>query len=166
MRWAGGGLTAVGIGFSGYGLYRDIQEGDVPMGVGDALGVGGGGFELYAFGVATFGSGGTAIGGVTVGGLAALPLGIALSGVAVGITSGVSGYRAYQRGDTAGVVAGGVGVAAGTALAVGGGIALASAAGIAMAPALIAAAPVLIAVGAVAAIGVGIFHAGRYFKWW
>ncbi|TIN77493.1 SpvB/TcaC N-terminal domain-containing protein [Mesorhizobium sp.] len=161
MRAAGGALTGAGVGLSGYGLYNDIKEGDVPMGIGDALGVAGGGLELYALAHS-----GTLVGGATVGGVAALPLGIALSGAALAITSGVGGYRAYQRGDTAGAIAGGVGVVAGTALAAGGGIALASAAGIAMAPALVAAAPVLIAVGAVLAIGVGIFHVGRYFDWW
>ena len=166
MRFGGGALTAVGVGFSAYGLYQDIAAGDVSMGVGDSLGVVGGGLELYAFGASTFGSAGTAVGGVTIGGVAALPLGIALSGLAIGVTSGVSGYRAAQRGDTAGAVAGGVGVAAGTALAVGGGIALASAAGVAMGAGLVAAAPVLIAVGAVLALGVGVFHAGRFFNWW
>jgi hypothetical protein len=170
MRGLGGGLTAIGTGLSAYGLYTDIREGDVPMGIGDGIGVVGGGLELYAFGAATFGTAGTTVGGATIGiggvSVAALPLGIALSGVAVAVTSGVSGYRAYQRGDTAGAVAGGIGVAAGTSLAVGGGIALASAAGVAMAPALIAAAPILIAVGAVAALGVGIFHVGRHFDWW
>lgn len=161
LRAAGGALTVAGTGLSAYGLYNDIREGDVPMGVGDALGVAGGGLELYALA-----NSGTLAGGATVGGLAALPLGIALGGAALAITSGVGGYRAYQRGDTAGAVAGGVGVVAGTALAAGGGIAVASAAGVAMAPAVIAAAPVLIAAGAVLAIGVGIFHAGRYFDWW
>jgi RHS repeat-associated protein len=164
MRGAGTGLAAVGIGLSGYGLYRDIEEGDVPMGVGDSFGLVGGGLELYAAGHAF--TSGTTVGGATVGGVAALPLGIALSGVAVAVTSGVSGVRAYRRGDTAGAIAGGVGVVAGTSLAVGGGIALAGAAGVAMAPALIAAAPVLIAVGAVLALGVGAFHLGRYFKVW
>jgi RHS repeat-associated protein len=164
MRGAGAGLAALGVGLSGYGLYRDIQEGDVPMGVGDTLGIVGGGLELYAAGHA-FASGAT-VGGATVGGVAALPLGIALSGVALGITSGVSGVRAYQRGDTAGAVAGGVGVVAGGLLTAGGGIALASAAGLAMAPAVIAAAPVLIAAGAVLALGVGAFHLGRHFHWW
>ncbi|MBD2746700.1 VCBS repeat-containing protein [Microvirga sp. BT688] len=161
MRAAGGALAAAGVGLSGYGLYNDIKEGDVPMGIGDALGVAGGGLELYALA-----NSGTLVGGATVGGVAALPLGIALSGAALAITSGVSGYRAYERGDTAGAVAGAVGVVAGTALAAGGGIAMASAAGVAMAPALVAAAPVLIAAGAILAIGVGIFHVGRYFDWW
>jgi RHS repeat-associated protein len=164
MRAAGTGLTLLGTGLSAYSLYRDIREGDVPMGIGDGLGVIGGGVELYAVGAAA--RSGTLIGGVMIGRVAAMPLGIAISGAAIAITSGVSGYRAYQRGDTAGVVAGAVGVAAGTSLAVGGTIALVSAAGIAMAPALIAAAPVLIAAGAIAAIGVGIFHIGRYFDWW
>ena len=166
MRVGGAGLAVLGVGLSGYGLYRDIVEGDLAMGLGDSLGVIGGGLELYAVGASTFGTAGTTVGGATVAGVAALPLGIALSGLAIGITSGVSGYRAYQRGDMAGAAVGAVGVAAGTALAVGGGIALAGAAGVAMAPALIAAAPVLIAVGAVLAIGVGAFHLGRYFKLW
>lgn len=165
-RALGGALAALGLALSGYGLSRDISEGDVPMGAGDAIGVVGGGLELYAFGAAAFGSGGTAIGGVTVAGIAALPLGIALSGLALGITSAIGMSRAAERGDTLGVAAGAVGVAAGTALAVGGAIALASAAGLAMAPAIIAAAPVLIAVGAVLALGVGAFHLGRYFNLW
>ncbi len=164
MRGVGTGLTAAGFGLSGYGLYRDIEEGDVSMGIGDAMGVAGGGLELYAAGHA-FASG-TTVGGATVAGVAALPLGIALSGVALGVTSGVSGYRSYQRGDAAGAVAGGAGVLGGGLLAAGGGIALASAAGVAMAPALIAAAPVLIAAGAIIGLGVGAFHLGRYLSWW
>ncbi|GLY94445.1 SpvB/TcaC N-terminal domain-containing protein [Actinoplanes sp. NBRC 103695] len=166
MRWGGGGLAGLGLGLSAYGLYRDVVEGDAAMGVGDAFGVISGGVEVYAFGATAFGGGATAVGGVTVGGLAAVPLGIALGGVALGVSSAVSGYRAHQRGDTAGAVAGAVGTVAGAALAAGGGIAVASALGVAMAPALVAAAPVLIAVGAVLAIGVGVFHAGRYFGWW
>ncbi|MEO7975516.1 SpvB/TcaC N-terminal domain-containing protein [Flavobacterium sp.] len=174
MRGAGAGFAALGTGLSVYGLYNDIQEGDVPMGIGDTFGIAGGGLELYAFGASStlFGAAPTAtVGSVTVGSVggmsvAALPLGIALSGVAVGVTSGVSGYRAYQRHDTPGTVAGAVGVVAGTSLAAGGTIALLSAGGVAMAPALVAAAPVLIAVGAVLAIGVGVFHAGRYFNCW
>src|SRR5690606_12646205 len=43
MRFAGGALTAVGGGLSVYGLYQDVVEGDLPMGVGDSLGVIGGG---------------------------------------------------------------------------------------------------------------------------
>jgi hypothetical protein len=164
MRGVGTGLAALGVGLSGYGLYQDVSHGDVPMGIGDTLGVAGGGLELYAAGHAFLAP--TAVGGATIGGVAALPLGIALSGVALGVTSGVGGYRAYQRGDTAGAVAGGAGVIGGGLLAAGGGIALASAAGVAMAPALIAAAPVLIAAGAVVALGVGIFHLGRHFDWW
>jgi RHS repeat-associated protein len=163
-RIAGGLLTAAGVGLSGYSLYHDIREHDVPMGIGDSLGVVGGGLELYALGSATYS--GAAVGSVTVGGLAALPLGIAVGGVGLAVVSGVGGYRAYQRGDTGGAIAGGVGVVAGTALAVGGGIAVAAAAGVAMAPVLIAAAPVLIAVGAVLALGVGVYHIGRHFHWW
>lgn len=170
MRWGGGAFTGVGFGLSGFSLYHSVSEGDVPMAFGDALGTAGGALELYAFGAATFGGAGTTVGGatVTIGGasLAALPLGIAVGGVGLAVTSGVSMSRAIERGDTAGAVAGGVGVVAGGALAVGGGIAVASAAGVAMAPALVAAAPVLIVAGAVAAVGVGIFHAGRYFDWW
>lgn len=169
-RIAGGVLTAAGVGLSGYSLYHDIKEGDVPMGIGDSLGVVGGSLELYALGTAAYT--GATVGEITVGGaalgggLAALPLGIAVGGVGLVVVSAVSISRAREIGDTRGEVAGWVGVGAGTALAVGGGIAVASAAGIAMAPALIAAAPVLIAVGAVAALGVGVFHLGRHFHWW
>ncbi|MEL7159256.1 MAG: RHS repeat-associated core domain-containing protein, partial [Bacteroidota bacterium] len=140
----GRGLSVAGFGLSAYSLYNDIQTGDWAMGIADTLGTVGGGIELYAI------AGGT---GTTIAGASAMTVGVATAGVGLAIGSGISGYRAYQRGDTAGVAAGAVGVASGIAITAGiiGGF---------------AAAPVVLAAGIVGAIGVGIFHAGRYFDWW
>jgi RHS repeat-associated protein len=139
-------LTGVGAGLSAYALYGDIEQGDVPMGIGDSLGVIGGGLEIYAI----------AVPGAAIAGVSAMSLGLIVGGLGIAITSGVSGYRAYQAGDTSGAIAGGVGVAAGLAITAG---AIGLIAGV-------AAAPVVLAVGIAVAIGVGIFHAGRYFDWW
>ena len=142
----GRALTGVGLGLSIWALGTDIANGDVPMGIGDALGVIGGGLEVAAI----------AVPGLAIAGVSAMTIGLAVGGLGIAITSGVSGYRALEAGDTAGAVAGGVGVAAGLAITAG---AIGIVAGV-------AAAPVLLVGGIVAAIGVGIFHAGRYFDWW
>ncbi|MEU6250686.1 SpvB/TcaC N-terminal domain-containing protein [Glycomyces sp. NPDC047010] len=139
-------LTGVGTALSAAALAYDIYQGDYAMAVGDALGTVGGGLELYAL----------AVPGATVAGVSAMTAGLVIGGLGIAATSAVSGYRAYQRGDVPGVVAGAVGVGAGLAIAAG---AIGIAAGI-------AGAPVLLAVGIVAAIGVGIFHLGRAFDWW
>ncbi|GAA1677251.1 hypothetical protein GCM10009830_25230 [Glycomyces endophyticus] len=139
-------LTGVGTALSAAALAYDIYQGDYAMAVGDALGTVGGGLELYAL----------AAPGATVAGVSAMTAGLVIGGLGIAVTSGISGYRAYQRGDTAGVVAGAVGVGAGLAIAAG---AIGIAAGI-------AGAPVLLAVGVVAAIGVGIYHLGDAFDWW
>ncbi|WP_198667711.1 toxin TcdB middle/N-terminal domain-containing protein, partial [Glycomyces dulcitolivorans] len=139
-------LTGVGTALSAAALAYDIYQGDYAMAVGDALGTVGGGLELYAL----------AAPGATVAGVSAMTAGLVVGGLGIAVTSGISGYRAYQRGDTAGVVAGAVGVGAGLAIAAG---AIGIAAGI-------AGAPVLLAVGIVAAIGVGIYHLGDFFDWW
>ncbi|WP_025698590.1 RHS repeat domain-containing protein, partial [Paenibacillus forsythiae] len=143
---AGKVLTVVGTGLSAFSLGADIARGDAAMGVGDALGTVGGGLEIYAMTTA----------GATVAGFSALTVGVAIGGLGIAVTSGVSGYRAYQAGDTKGAVAGGVGVLAGLAIAAG---AIGILAGI-------AGAPLLLAAGAIAAVGVGIFHAGRFFDLW
>jgi RHS repeat-associated protein len=147
-RWGTGArvLTGVGAGFSAYSLYNDIEQGDVPMAFGDTLGLVGGGLELYAL----------AVPGATVAGFSAMTVGLVIGGLGISVTSGISAYRSFQAGDTAGGVVGLVGVGAGLAIAAG---AIGIAAGI-------AGAPVLLAVGVVAAIGVGVFHLGRYFDWW
>lgn len=132
----GRGLTIGGTAFSAYGLYRDIREGDVPMGVADTLGTVGGGLETYAIYSA----------GATIGGVSAMSAGLVLGGAGIAIGSGISAYRSYQRGDTAGVVAGVVGVLAGIAIVAG----------------VIFSAPVLLVGGLIAAVGVGLFHLGRW----
>ncbi len=136
-RWGtvGGGLTFFGAFFSIWGLYGDIERGDVPMGVADTLGTVGGGLELYAL----------ATGG-TVFGVSAVSAGLVLGGAGIAIGSGIYAYRAWQRGDTAGVVAGIVGVAAGVAIVAG----------------IVFGAPLLLAGGLIAAAAVGIFH---FFRW-
>jgi RHS repeat-associated protein len=136
----------VGFAFSAYGLVGDVGRGDVPMGIGDALGVVGGGLEILAI----------AVPGAAAFGVTAMTAGLVIGGLGLAVVSAVGGYRAYEAGDTAGTIAGGAGVAAGLAIA-GGAI---------MIVAGIAAGPVILAVGIVAAVGVGIFHAGRYFGWW
>ena len=83
--------------------------------------------------------------------------GLVIGGIGLAAVSYVSMNRAAEAGDTPGVVAGGVGIGAGLAIAAG-------AIGIAAGSVVIA--PVVLVVGIVAAIGVGIFHAGRYFDWW
>jgi hypothetical protein len=85
-----------------------------------------------------------------------MTIGLAVGGLGIAVTSGVSGYRAIQAGDTAGAIAGGIGVGAGLAITAG---AIGIAAGV-------AAAPVVLAVGIIAAVGVGIFHLSRHFDWW
>jgi hypothetical protein len=133
----GMGVTAVGTALAAYSLYQDYRHGDWAMGVGDALMTAGGGLELY--GLAT---------GATVAGVSAVSAGVVLGGVGLAAASGVYGYRAYQAGDTAGVVAGVVGVAAGAALVAG----------------VVFGAPLVLAAGAVAAVGVGLFHLYRWLS--
>jgi hypothetical protein len=106
------------------------------MGVGDTLSTAGGGLELYAL----------ATPGATVAGVSALSAGLVLGGAGIAIASGVSAYRAYKAGDTLGVVAGVVGVAAGIAIVAG----------------VIFAAPALLVGGLIAAAAVGLFHLGRW----
>jgi RHS repeat-associated protein len=139
-------LTGAGFALSAYALWGDYERGDVPMGVGDGLGLVGGGLEIYAI----------AAPGATIAGASAMTVGLALGGIGIAVASAVSMKRAIDQGDTAGAIAGGVGVGAGLAIAAG-------AVGIALG---VAAAPVVLAVGVVAAIGVGIFHLGRHFSWW
>jgi hypothetical protein len=92
----------------------------------------------------------------TIAGASVMTIGLAVGGLGIAVTSGVSGYWAIQAGDTAGAIAGGIGVGAGLAITAG---AIGIAAGV-------AAAPVVLAVGIKAAVGVGIFHLGRHFDWW
>lgn len=133
------GLAGVNVGLSGYALYRDVKRNDAPMAAGDTLNLAGGGLELY--GLAT---------GATIAGASAVSVGLVVGGAGIAITSGISGYRAYQAGDTEGAIAGAVGVAAGLAIMAG----------------VIFGAPVLLAAGLIAALGVGIFHLGRKLNWW
>ncbi|RAO61096.1 hypothetical protein LUPAC06_00985 [Micromonospora saelicesensis] len=143
----GKGLGVVGFGLSAFALWGDYQHGDWEMGIGDALGAVGGGLELYAI----------AVPGATVATVSAMTAGLVIGGIGLAAVSYVSMNRAAEAGDTPGVVAGGVGIGAGLAIAAG-------AIGIAAGSVVIA--PVVLVVGIVAAIGVGIFHAGRYFDWW
>jgi RHS repeat-associated protein len=144
----GAGLAVIGTALSAWALVNDYQAGDVPMGVGDALGTVGGGLEVYALGSAALG------GSATVLGVSAMSAGLVLGGAGIAVASGVSAYRAYQRGDTAGVVVGAVGVAAGLAIMAG----------------VIFGAPVLLVAGLIAAVGVGLYHLGSWlgstFGWW
>ncbi|MEU5962081.1 SpvB/TcaC N-terminal domain-containing protein [Micromonospora parva] len=144
---AGKGLSVLGFGLSAFALWGDYQQGDWEMGVGDALGAVGGGLELYAI----------AVPGATVATVSAMTAGLVIGGIGLAAVSYVSMNRAAEAGDTPGVVAGAVGIGAGLAIAAG-------AIGVAAGSVVIA--PVVLAVGIVAAIGVGIFHAGRYFDWW
>ena len=132
----GKGLSIGGTALSGYALYDDIRRDDIPMAVGDALGTAGGGLELYAI----------ASSGATLAGVSAMSAGLVLAGAGIAITSGISGYRAYRAGDTAGAVVGAVGVAAGVAIMAG----------------VIFGAPLVLAAGLIAAVGVGLFHLGRW----
>jgi hypothetical protein len=100
------------------------------------LNTAGGGLELYAL----------ASPGATVAGISAMSAGLVVGGAGIAVASGVSAYRAYEAGDTAGVVAGVIGVAAGVAIMAG----------------VIFGAPVVLAVGIIAALGVGLFHLGRW----
>ena len=143
----GKGLGVVGFGLSAFALWGDYQQGDWEMGIGDAFGAVGGGLELYAI----------AVPGATVATVSAMTAGLVIGGIGLAASSYVSMNRAAEVGDTPGVVAGGVGIGAGLAIA-GGAI------GIAAGSVVIA--PVVLVVGIVAAVGVGIFHAGRYFDWW
>jgi hypothetical protein len=135
-------LGPIGVGLSVFAFGGDLMRHDWSMAAGDALTVAGGGAELYAL----------AVPGATIAGAAAVPVGLALGGVGLAVTSGISAYRAYKAGDTAGMVVGGVGVAAGVAITVG---AIGVIAGV-------AAAPVVLAVGLVAAAGVGLYHLAKW----
>lgn len=130
------GLTGVGTVLSGVSLYHDIRRGDVPMGIGDGLATAGGGLELYALSTT----------GATVAGVSAMSAGLVLGGAGIAVTSGVSAYREYQQGNyvTAGVDV--IGVLAGVAIVAG----------------VIFGAPALLIGGAIAALGVGLWHLGRW----
>jgi RHS repeat-associated protein len=130
------GLGIGGTGLSAISLANDIRTGDAPMVVADTLGTAGGGLEIYAL----YSS------GATVAGVSAMSAGLVLGGAGIAIGSGISAYRAYKRGDTPGVVAGIIGVAAGLAIVAG----------------VIFGAPLLLAAGIIGAIGVGLFHLGRW----
>jgi RHS repeat-associated protein len=139
-------LTGAGFALSAYALWSDYDRGDVPMGVGDAVGLAGSGAEIYAI----------AVPGATIAGVSAVVAGLALAGVGVAVASGISMSRAIDSGDTTGAIAGGLGVAAGLAITAG-------AIGLALG---VACAPVLLAVGIIASVGVGVFQVGRHFSWW
>jgi RHS repeat-associated protein len=132
----GRGLTFGGAGLSAIALGMDLARGDYPMAVGDAFSTAGGALEVTAIL-----SPGAAVAGVT-----AMTAGLVLGGVGIAITSGISGVRAYQRGDIAGVAAGAVGVLAGLAIVAG----------------ILFGAPLLLIGGLIAALGVGLFHLGRW----
>jgi len=136
----GKGFTVIGSGFSAYSLVNDIREEDYSMATGDAISTTAGGLEVYAITTP----------GASIAGVSAMSAGIALGGIGIAVTSGISGYRAFKAGDNSGAVAGGVGVIAGAAVTIG----------------VVAGAPVLIVAGLVAASGVGVFHLGRYFEVW
>ena len=132
----GRGLTFGGIALSGASLVYDIANEDYTMAVGDAISTIGGGLEIYAIATES----------ATVAGVSAMSAGLALGGVGIAVTSGISGYRSYQRGDYAGAVAGAVGVAAGIAITAG----------------VIFSAPALLIGGLIGAAAVGLFHLGRW----
>lgn len=149
----GRGLTFLGAGASAFSFGMDLGTGDYAMASGDGVSTIGGGLEAYAI----------LAPGATVAGLSAMTVGLGVGGIGIAITSAISMSRAADRGDGRGTIAGFVGTAAGLSIAAGAaGLLL----GAAAAPLLFAAAPVLIAAGIVAALGVGVFHAGRHFGWW
>ena len=132
----GTGFTIGGTGLSAYSLVNDIINEDYTMAVGDVISTAGGGLELYAI----------ASPGATVAGVSAMSAGLAVGGIGIAITSGISGVRSYQRGDYAGAAVGAVGVLAGIAITAG----------------VIFSAPALLVVGLIAAVAVGLFHLGRW----
>jgi RHS repeat-associated protein len=132
----GRGLTFGGAGLSAVALGADLARGDYSMAVGDAFSTAGGALEVTAI----------LSPGATVAGVSAMSAGLVLGGVGIAITSGISGVRAYQRGDYAGAAAGAVGVLAGLAIVAG----------------MIFGAPALLIGGLIAALGVGLFHLGRW----
>ncbi len=149
----GKGLTFLGAGVSAFSFGMDLGNGDYAMASGDGISTIGGGLEAYAI----------LAPGATVAGLSAMTVGLAVGGIGIAVTSGISMSRAADRGDGRGAIAGFVGTAAGLSIAAGAaGLLL----GAAAAPLLFAAAPVLIGAGIVAALGVGVFHIGRHFGWW
>jgi hypothetical protein len=159
MSWlgkAGRVLGPAGVALSVFALGSDIYHGDWSMASGDVFTVGGSGLELYAL----FKGGAAA----TVLGVSAVNLGLAIGGVGIAVTSGISAYRAFKAGDITTGVVDSVGVAAGVAVTAGAGILLASAAGVAVGAGLVAAAPIIIGVGLVAAAGVGLYHFGGWLK--
>lgn len=132
----GRGLTVAGTGLSAFALGSDLANEDYSMAGGDALSTVGGGLEVYAI----------ASPGATVAGVSAMSAGLAVGGIGIAVTSGISGVRSYQRGDYAGAVAGAVGVLAGVAITAG----------------IIFSAPALLVGGLIAAAAVGLFHLGRW----
>ena len=146
-------IIFLGAGVSAFSFGMDLGNGDYAMASGDGISTIGGGLEAYAI----------LAPGATVAGLSAMTVGLAVGGIGIAVTSGISMSRAADRGDGRGAIAGFVGTAAGLSIAAGAaGLLL----GAAAAPLLFAAAPVLIGAGIVAALGVGVFHIGRHFGWW
>ncbi|PTQ98228.1 RHS repeat-associated protein [Mucilaginibacter yixingensis] len=137
-RWgaASRGLSVVGTGLSAYSLYRDIRAGDAPMATADTLTTAGGGLEIYAFTTS----------GATVAGVSAASAGMVLAGAGIAIGSGISAYREFKAGDNLGGTVDLIGVAAGIAIVAG----------------VVFSAPALLIGGAIAALGVGLFHLGRW----
>ncbi len=100
------GLTGAGTGLSALSLGADLYHGDYPMAGADALSTAGGALELYAMGAE----------GATVFGVSAMSAGIALGGAGAALGFGILAKRAYDRGDTAGVIMNGLGVLGGILL--------------------------------------------------
>ena len=146
--WGAAGKFLTGVGFllSAWSLKGDWHRDDWAMGSGDALSAAGGGLEIYA---------------ILAGGTIAMYAGLALGGVGIAVTSGVSAWRAHEAHDTEGTAVGLIGVVAGSMIAVGAGLIAAAALGLI---ATVACAPAILAIGLVLALGVGAFHLYRYFK--
>jgi hypothetical protein len=132
----GKALTGLGGALAGYAFVSDVMAGDAPMAVGDGLSTVGGGLEVYAI----------ASGGGTVLGVSAVSAGLVLGGAGIAIGSGISAYRSFQKGDTAGGIAGVVGVLAGLAIIAG----------------VVFGAPLVLAAGLIGAACVGLFHLARW----
>lgn len=131
---------------SGISLASNIKKGDTAMATGDAISVVGGGLQTYAI----------ASPGAAVAGVSAMSLGLAVGGVGIATTFGVTTYRAAKAGDTRGTIAGSIGTVGGLGVAAG---AVGVIAGV-------AAAPVVLAAGAVLAVGAGIYFGGRALGAW
>ena len=134
----GRGLTVGGTGLSAFAFVMSLVDRDYSMAGGDAVSTVAGGLQVYAI----------ASPGATVAGVSAMSAGLAVGGVGIAITSGISGIRSYQRGDVAGAAAGGAGVLAGVAITAG----------------IVFSAPALLLGGLIAAAGVGLFHLVRWLR--